>query len=96
MAQLSGNELHNWLRADDRPGHATPAEALDDAEALGYIKGVADSFVGKAFCPPATGLQFGQVKAIVKKHLEANPDRWNEAATGLVIEPLRKAYPCKK
>jgi len=46
------------------------------------------------FCEPS-GINKGQLLAIVQKFLEQNPERWSEPAHRLVSEALKKAFPCR-
>jgi hypothetical protein len=61
----------------------------------GYTAAVTDSLVlGKEICRP-TGVTGNQIIAIIRKHLEANPDRWHLHGYTLIREALKGAFPCE-
>lgn len=51
------------------------------------------SLAAMFFCEHS-GINKGQLLAIVQKFLEQNPERWSEPAHRLVSEALKKAFPC--
>ena len=66
---------------------------------LGYIVGIAEvletePLVGMGACLPKTATK-GQLRIIVIKWLEANPQHLHFSAHSLVVKALSKAFPCK-
>lgn len=49
---------------------------------------------GSFICFPG-GTTVGQLHAVVKNWLAANPARWNESASALVLDAFRGSFPCK-
>lgn len=81
---VSGNELLSKLNSD----------ALDSIFASGYVAGTFDALHGIVHCPPAN-VTIGQVKDMVKRHLEANPNVRQLSADSHVRFVLNQAWPCK-
>ena len=72
---------------------------MDGAEtgliAMGYVAGVFDVGVGTNHCPPSH-VTLGQVRDMVKQHLLMYPERRHYSADYLIMEMLKKTWPCKK
>lgn len=83
---VSGNALNNWSNEKD----STYIKGLFG----GYVIGIVDTADGLLFCIP-NGATAGQLSAVVKKHLQQNPEDWNKGASDIVILSLEKAFPCK-
>jgi hypothetical protein len=87
-----GNDVYTHCRSGDN---------FSDGICMGYIQGVADALNGpergmrgRHFCIPEQAT-YGQIKAVVIKWFEANPQLLHYAAFGLVANALSKAFPCK-
>jgi hypothetical protein len=66
------------------------------AQAIGYVHGVADSISGTSFCPPSN-MTPNQAAEIVLYSVSRRDDpRLLKPAYDLVKGALDKAYPCKK
>ena len=73
----------------------------DQATCSGYISGVSDATdiwegernFSAGICQPK-GVSVGQIKRVVVKYLEAKPERLHSAASSLVINALKAAFPC--
>lgn len=91
----TGNDLKKWIDADGRMERS--AGTADDSQEQmlfdGYVLGVFDAAGIALSCPPSN-LRGRQVLAIVKKYVDASPEKWGESAAGLVISSLKGAFPC--
>lgn len=81
---LSGNELLQRINSTDQ---------YDRGTAMGYVLGAHDSSRGSVHCSPdaATG---GQVRDIVKAHLESTPETRHLSADAHIMHILKKIWPC--
>lgn len=61
---------------------------------LGYVMGVTDVNLRDKICTPS-GVTIGQLQSITIKYLNDYPDRLHYSADSLVLDALRKAFPCK-
>jgi hypothetical protein len=94
-----GNSLHEWCQ-----GTATDdyKRGLQYGACGAYIFGVIESSkgikkgVGKIVFCPHKGVLAQQVRDIVKKWLEDNPEYRHLNAAHLVAAALANAFPCKK
>ena len=82
----SGNQLLTRLQGD------TIAERI---QALGYIMGVADATQGSGHCPPEQ-VTSGQIRDMVRNHLESVPSARHIEASSHVVYVLGTAWPCAK
>jgi hypothetical protein len=87
---VGGNDLLEKFEAkkDDDLGYRSGAYD-------GYVSGVADLSVDVLWCPPKS-ITGGQIKKIVAKYLKAHPEMLHKNADSLVINALKKPFPCKK
>lgn len=92
-----GNKLKAKSDADERvlQGRSKGGDIADSGNYLGFVVGVHDVLDGVLFCTPSNA-SVGQVTAVVTQYLKANPAKWSESATTLVIGALAEAFPCKK
>lgn len=91
-----GNDLVKYMRGFEGYQRNDPQADLDDANRfMGYVVGVADTVNGLFYCPPQKIVAV-QVLSVVAQFMNANPARWQEPASFLVIEALKKAFPCPK
>lgn len=83
---FSGNELLRRMNSTDQ---------YERGSAMGYVIGAHDAGRGVVHCSPeaATG---GQVRDMVRAHLEAVPEVRHLAADQHVTYILKKTWPCKK
>ena len=63
---------------------------------FGYVIGVADSNALLICAPRNAGVTQGQFRDIAKKYLNDNPALLHRDADGLVLDALKKAFPCPK
>lgn len=82
---ISGNKLLEMMR-----GNTT-----ESGIAIGYVIGATDALTGSVACPP-DNVTTGQVRDIVRKFLEANPEHRNNSADVIIGAVLQRAWPCKK
>ena len=82
---FDGNRLLNELRDVNGYGFFT---------SIGYIQGVVDAHSSLFFCPP-TNVTAGQVRDMVKNHLDANPQIRHIAAERIIREQFEKVWPCR-
>ena len=90
-AFFDGNNLHNWLVQKEKSNVPSYVSGLFD----GYVAGVVDAGDGLVFCT-GSGVTAGQNSAVVAKYINNNPEKWNKNADLLVVDALKKAFPCKK
>ncbi len=62
---------------------------------IGYLAGVAGSFQGIYYCPPA-GVTLRDEAAVVAKYLKDNPDKLAQPAQLLVVKALGIVFPCSR
>ncbi len=65
----------------------------DNSRALGYIAGVADSYMGVKVCTNGK-VNLGQAADIVQSYLSSNPKMRHYTADSLVVAALATAFPC--
>lgn len=87
---FNGNDLKKIL--DEQEGGKG---SFSEGVYAGYVSGVSDALDGTVYCIPSQ-TTIRQSNAIVKKYLEANPEKWNEPGSMLIVEALSKAFPCKR
>jgi len=93
---FDGYQLKTWFDARDRVerGNYTSADVQHQAYGLAYVAGVSDVVTGITFCA-SPNVTVGQLLAVVRKHLLANPEKWDKSGAALVIDALQQAFPCK-
>lgn len=87
---LNGNDLVNLI-----PSYESDAADFKAGMLMGYIVGVSETANGVTFCAPPA-VTNGQNVAIVVKYLRNNPEKWANAADGLVMDALMSAHPACK
>lgn len=92
-----GNDLKSWSDGSEKiaQGTAQGTDYQDSARFGAYIAGISDSLNGSFFCIPI-GSELGQLRAIVRKYLVNNPEKWGFSAISLVGNSLVQVFPCKK
>ncbi|MCX8146785.1 MAG: Rap1a/Tai family immunity protein, partial [Azovibrio sp.] len=92
-----GYKLKELADADDRTdiGNVQPADYQKVGYLIGFVVGVHDAVDGILVCTP-NQVKVGQIVSMVKKYVRENPDKWNRAASTLVMNALSSAFPCKK
>ena len=87
----NGTQLYNLCRAET---------AIDEALCEGYILGVQDAIYSGhlsehfSICLPE-GVEPDQIRLMLIRFIENNPDIMNFAAEGLVAKTLETSYSCK-
>jgi Rap1a immunity proteins len=61
--------------------------------ALGYITGTADALTKILWCPPLQ-VTLGQVKDVVMRSIQDNPQTRHFSADSLIGNALRQVWPC--
>ncbi len=70
-------------------------EISDRIQAIGYIQGVFDTGQHIKHCAPdGAGITAGQIQDIVRAYLEKNPAIRNFSADLLIIDAIKKIWPC--
>lgn len=82
---LTGNDLYQKLNGDFG----------DKMMTIGYIMGVFDATRSVEHCPP-DNITAGQVRDMVRNHLEATPSTRHYTADVQVRYVLGKTWPCAK
>lgn len=87
-AYLSGNKLK---------AHLDDSSYYDQAFAMAYIVGATDVLEDEdyKYVCIADGVTQGQLKDVVKKYLDENPESLHQEAYVLVYLALSKVWPCK-
>lgn len=80
-----GNRLHSKLNGS----------VVDQAQALGYIIGVADALDTATVCSPLN-VTAGQMHDMIKNYLENYPAVRHLAADSLISVVLGRVWPCDK
>lgn len=81
---FTGNELLRRMNSE---------AAYERGTALGYVIGAHDATRSVVHCSPDAA-SAGQVRDMVRAHLESNPDVRHLAADQHVTYVLKKAWPC--
>lgn len=94
---VDGNKLQKLADAHKRVSLPNPSQSdFNDAfQFIGYVQGVHDTLDAISICSPEN-VTAGQLNAVVKKYLDANPEKWGLEANMLIYYALSKAFPCKK
>ena len=88
----NGTKLYNLCRAEN---------AIDEALCEGYILGVQDAIYSGhlsdhfSICLPE-GVEPDQIRLLLIRFIENNPDSMNFAAEGLVAKTLETSYSCDR
>jgi len=95
---ISGNQLREWLAADNRLENGVKSHLDYTSSASGrfYITGVAETFSLLGMMCLPDGVTAGQIHAVVAKYLKENPEKWNSDANAIVYVALSSAFPCPK
>lgn len=92
---IDGNKLYADMLEDEKIEHGFEGSLYKSGEYTGYIIGVADSTIGVDWCAPEN-IKVNQIRKVVAKFLEDNPDKHHFTASSLVIGALHESFPCKK
>ena len=103
QAMLTGNDLLLECRRQESAGSRAYCLGLivGAAQAAGLVRSIAPQpipgepdFSTFGGCIP-DGVTFGQTRDIVVRFMEQNPAKRHEDFVFLVLEALRRAYPCR-
>lgn len=72
-----------------------PGQAFEAGYFQGFVLGVSDATVHRAWCPTAA-YATDQIDAIVARHLLSHPEAWQQRPKDLVATALGAAFPCTK
>lgn len=86
---FTGNDLHRWGSGCTN----SVAGECFSGSLVAYVAAISDTFNGVAFCLPE-GSTYQQMGDVVIKSLNSNPETREKSASFLVIELLKKTYPC--
>ena len=92
-----GRDLKKWSDGSEKAdqGTANATDYQSSAMFSGYVAGVVDAHQKTFFCIPI-GSELSQAKAIVRKYLVNNPEKWGESAEMIILFALGPVFPCKK
>ncbi len=73
------------------------------SECVAFLSGVIDTYgmlmileaIPKAVCSPGKATQ-EQLRQVFLKYMNANPEKWHQAATSNAIVAFAMAWPCKE
>ncbi len=85
---IDGNTLMGYVKEEQRTGRSSEIF-------IGYIAGVHDSFNNFLICTPPN-VTLGQLKAIVIKFMNENPEEWAKSGDYIVSVALAETFSCKK
>ena len=94
-ALMCGAAHAEFYTGNDLLSKQQSSSTVDNMVALGYVMGVFDATRGEAHCPP-DNVTAGQVKDMVRNHLEATPSTRHYVADMQVRYVLNRAWPCAK
>jgi len=94
-ALMCGTAQAEFFTGNDLLGKINGESVVDRMIGLGYVMGVYDVGAGAIHCPP-DHVTAGQVRDMVKGHLEASASTRHLAADTHVRYVLTSAWPCKK
>jgi hypothetical protein len=84
---VTGSMLLDYCQKTDSPASQTFCS--------GYVAGISDALDDHFFCGPSEG-QLSQSKKVVIKYLNEHPEILHKSASGLAIDALKAAFPCKR
>ena len=90
----SGRDLVEGMKEQEKPAADRSRDCVKAAEFAGFVEGVHDALDRYTFCSPPNG-PLGDVLAVVRKYVKANPEEWDRPAGVLVERALKQAFPCK-
>jgi hypothetical protein len=94
--EVEGNKLYEWSLEKKRLSAGSRETSTFKAGLFGgYVMGVHDALENRDFCSPAGGTR-SQILDVVTKYLEAHPEIRHKSGFALIIEALKKEFPCKK
>lgn len=94
-ALLAGSAHAEFYSGNDLLAKLQSSEPVERMIGAGYITGVFDAASGASQCPPEN-VTIGQVRDMVKSHLEATPTLRHYPADVQVRFVLTRAWPCAK
>jgi len=107
QAVYAGSEFFNYgsdlkkladssTRAELKHGAYVEEGSYDRGAFTGYIFGVIGMLEGTGLFCIKDGVKMSRIEAIVKKEIDANPEKWEEPASNFVVKAMENAFPCKK
>jgi hypothetical protein len=90
----SGHNLVEGMNEQEKPAADRSRDCVKAAEFVGFVEGVHDALDRYTFCSPPNGA-LGEVLAVVRSYVKANPEEWHRPAGVLVERALKQAFPCK-
>jgi hypothetical protein len=95
---IDGNGLVRLMREFENAERPNPTKTTiaDAADFMGFVAGVHDVIEASGIVCSSDRATRGQIAAVVVKYLNDNPEKWSMPGHLLVIDALRKAFPCKK
>ena len=92
---IDGNELVAAMREYDKAVTSdSDTEYYEVGIYTGFVYGVYDVYGSSNSICPSENVTRGQVGSVVSKFLKEFPERWDEPAFQLVVDALKKAFPC--
>jgi hypothetical protein len=80
----TGNDYYGFLKSP---------QLVDSLMAMEYMQGVIDT-KRSTYCIPS-GVTPGQLKEVVTKHIEQQPEKRHLAAPLIIEAAIKKAFPCR-
>ena len=93
---MNGQQLLAGLAVFDGPPPNTIEAATKLMGSISYIVGAVEAFNYSGKLCTGAGENTAQWFAIIKKYLNANPERWQERGEQIVYEALSPTFSCKR
>lgn len=85
-----------FFDGNDLLRNISSSELHERAVAIGYVMGVSDAHRGVTHCNVSNNVTAGQMRDIVRNHLERNPQTRHQTADVLVSQALSVVWPCQR
>ena len=93
-AWISGSKLLEGMKESENMEQRKPAVDFTAGWYIGFVSGVTETGnIYQSFCL-GENVSVAQSVAVVEKYLKEFPEKWNQPAHILVIDALKKAFPC--
>lgn len=95
LALFTGSAHADFYTGNKLKSLCNSQNYVESSVCIGYTVGITDSFSGYLFCPPAE-VTAGQLVEMVKKYMNENPAKLHEPSSSIVVDAIKKDFPCKK
>ncbi len=100
---ITGNKILEYCKKKEVTKDSNIVDFQNDASCRGFIVGAVDGMhyfnlylnLQNKFCFPK-GVTSGQIRKVVVKYLEDNPQRLHEYYVPIIFSAMKEAFPCKE